>query len=123
MSNFTIVRIISLVTLGLSSATEASAPLTGTVEKLEFGPSYRGIVVVDLSGQSNTPCASNPNGFDFAFDASTDAGKLVFSALLAAQRSNALVTLLGEGECTLSPTVENLKWMQSKNDIQRNVKT
>ncbi len=114
MSNFTLVRIISLVTLGLSSATEASAPLTGTVEKLEFGPSYRGIVVVDLSSQSNTPCANNPNGFDFAFDASTDAGKLVFSALLAAQRSNALVTLLGEGECTLNPTVENLKWMQSK---------
>ncbi|HBC3993124.1 hypothetical protein FZF11_19935 [Vibrio parahaemolyticus] len=107
-------RGVGLLMLSVPMTSWASTALTGQVEKLEFGPSYRGVVVVDLRGESDALCADNPNGFDFAFDASTDAGKLVFSALLAAQRSRAPVTLLGEGVCTLSPTVEDLKWMQSK---------
>ncbi|ELB2105076.1 hypothetical protein QNZ87_004252 [Vibrio parahaemolyticus] len=81
-------RGVGLLMLSVPMTSWASTALTGQVDKLEFGPSYRGVVVVDLRGESDALCADNPNGFDFAFDASTDAGKLVFSALLAAQRQS-----------------------------------
>lgn len=84
---------------------------TGLVTKMEYGPVYRGLVFVDIEGETNTECATNRNGFDYAFDASTEAGKLVFSSLLAAQRSGVEVTLSGEGTCTLNTTIEDLRWM------------
>ena len=99
--------------LFLSAATHAQT-MTGKVEKMEFGPHYRGIVALDIEGESETVCADNPNGFDYAFAASTEGGKLMFSALLAAQSSNKVVTILGEGVCSLITSVEDVKWMQTR---------
>ncbi|HDM8225998.1 TPA: hypothetical protein P0E37_000433 [Vibrio campbellii] len=87
---------------------------TGLVTKMEYDLVYRGLAFVDIEGETNTECATNRNGFDYAFDASTEAGKLVFSSLLAAQRSGVEVMLPGEGTCTLNTTIEDLRWMQRK---------
>ncbi|EGR2271827.1 hypothetical protein D1216_09100 [Vibrio parahaemolyticus] len=102
---------VLVMVIPLDSRAEVS---TGLVTKMEYGPVYRGLVFVDIEGETNTECATNRNGFDYAFDASTEAGKLVFSSLLAAQRSGVEVTLSGEGTCTLNTTIEDLRWMQSK---------
>ena len=99
--------------LFLPVSTDAQT-MTGKVEKMEFGPKYRGIVALGIEGNNDTVCADNPNGFDYAFDASTEGGKLMFSALLAAQSSNQEVTISGEGTCSLISTVEDVEWMQTR---------
>ncbi|WP_044735195.1 hypothetical protein [Shewanella algae] len=98
------------------STTMNAAVHRGQVEKLEYGPYYGSIVHVALSGDTSTPCATNQNGFDYSFDVSSDIGMMMFSSLLAAQRSGVEVSISGTGECTVNVTLKNtedIRWIQS----------
>lgn len=95
-----------------------AAAMTGKVVKMEFGPNYGTIVHIDIEGSSTTQCANNPYGFDFSFDAGTESGKIVFSALLAAQSRNVAVTVSGTGFCTVNSwggNTEDLRFIQTHN--------
>ncbi|MGF1890849.1 hypothetical protein L4D18_05055 [Vibrio campbellii] len=52
-----------VMVIPLDSRAEVS---TGLVTKMEYGPVYRGLVFVDIEGETNTECATNRNGFDYA---------------------------------------------------------
>jgi hypothetical protein len=88
----------------------------GKIQQMEFGPLYGDIVYVALPQASvdKPGCVTNPNGYYFAFDSGTKIGEKIFSTLLAAQRSGAEVSLSGTGTCTISPEVENIRWVQSR---------
>lgn len=98
------------------SAQVVAGYYAGKIQQMEFGPLYGDIVYVALPQASiNKPaCVTNPNGYYFAFDSGTKIGEKIFSTLLAAQRSGSEVRLSGTGTCTISPEVEDIRWVQSR---------
>lgn len=98
------------------SAQVSAGYYIGKIQQMEFGPLYGDIVYVALPQASvNKPdCVSNPNGYYFSFDSGTKIGEKIFSTLLAAQRSGSEVRLSGTGSCTISPEVEDIRWVQSR---------
>jgi len=108
-------KILILLTLLLSLPTFAGN-YYGKIVRMEFGPAYGDIVHVWLPKPSdNKPeCAVNANGYYFSFDSSTKIGEKIFSTLLAAQRSNTSVFLVGTGTCSYwRKETEDLSWIQS----------
>ena len=93
-----------------------SAVYEGTVTKIELGPTYGNIVHIGMSFDNPTSCASNTAGYDYSFDSEGFAGKNMYAALLAAQRSNSIIKVSGTGECTINTwglNTENINWIQS----------
>lgn len=66
---------------------------------------------------ANAACADNPN-VDYAFDASTQAGKILYATILAAYVSQEEVVIGGTDLCTLSAAfgvnAENLRWVRAQ---------
>lgn len=87
-------------------------PITGSIVKIEYGPIHGDIVYIDIEGSSDADCANNPHGYDYAFDTSTNIGKLMFSSLLAAKHSGTQIKVSGTGTCNLSEGVEDIRWIQ-----------
>jgi hypothetical protein len=88
----------------------------GKILRMEFGPAYGDIVHIWLpkAPDNKAECSTNLNGYYFSFDSSTKIGEKLFSTLLAAQRSDTSVFLVGTGACTtLNKTIEDLSWIQS----------
>lgn len=106
-----------IVVFALTVSTQVLAGYyVGKIQQIEFGPLYGDIVYVALPQASvNKPgCVTNPNGYYFSFDSGTKIGEKIFSTLLAAQRSDSEVRLSGTGTCTISPEVEDIRWVQSR---------
>lgn len=100
----------------LFSSSVLAAAHEGHVVKMEFGPVYGDVITVDMSFDNPTACASNVN-FDYSFDSGTEVGKKMYAALLAAQRSNSVITISGTGVCTvntLGRNTEDIRWIQTK---------
>lgn len=91
----------------------SNASGTGKVLKLEFGPAYGNIVHVNMDYDNPTECSTNGAGFDYSFDSSTEVGKKMFSALLAAQKAKTSIQISGTGHCTVNTNTEDIRWMQT----------
>ena len=91
-----------------------SASSYGKVEKLEFGPAYGSRVYVDITGSAVGSCATNQYGFNYHFDLILPAGNVMFSTLLAAQRSGTELYILGSRSCDATSHTEEIRWIQTK---------
>lgn len=88
----------------------------GQIEALEFGPSYGNVVYVNVVGsQDDRPvCATNTNGYDFAFYMGDTVGDKVFTVLYDAQKNSSTLMVRGTGDCTVGRGVEDIRWIQVK---------
>src|SRR2546425_2871517 len=84
----------------------------GTVYRLELYSNSPRVAVALVNGaEDRAPCATNPNGFQFAFDGSTDVGRKMYAGLLASQRAGSIVIIGGTGACTY-PELEDVAFVQ-----------
>lgn len=75
-------------------------------------------VFIKMDGTvTGKPACSSSASYDFVFRISTDQGKAAFSQLLAAYNTGGKIQVEGTGDCTLSSSTEDLKYVYSRNDI------
>jgi hypothetical protein len=90
--------------------------IKGTVKQLHLGP-YIGTTVLVQLVPINTiipsaSCATH-NTFKFAFDVAAEGGEALFSTLLAAQKSSAVIEIGGQNRCTVLNVSEDIRWINA----------
>jgi len=84
----------------------------GTVGKVVVGRLGYQVFVEVLGSVANFPCGTpHPNGYNFAFSTQTSGGKDMLATVLAAKASGATLYFLGNGTCTLDPTIEDTQYV------------
>lgn len=107
-----LLMIIAIFALN-SGAVFAGSSYSGKIKSIHSGPGIAPIVFLIMENDPNNrqSCQTN-NTYHYAFDASGDAGKVVFSMALSAYASGKSVYLGGTSECTVYPGMEDLKWLR-----------
>ncbi len=105
--------IVVFLVLTFSLSTNASR-ITGKIENISISGFSGGkaLILVKANGAvegSKPTCSTNTN-YNFAFNGSTDEGKAMYSAILAAQSAGKEIYLNGSGSCStdLYETLETL---------------
>lgn len=107
--------ILCLIAVLVSSGVNASVAKETKITKVLAGPDYGDLVFVTVSVKPlNLPkCQSNP-GHDFAFDPTTDMGKVTLELVMDAYIHQKVVQIAGGNECDNFKNVEDLKYLMLK---------
>jgi len=91
------------------SASSYSSNYSGKISRVLMGPIYGSTVIIDVEGTPSDRDACHTNsGYDFAFDGSTEEGKMYLSTILTAYASKMNVNISGYSSCTVYGGIENL---------------
>jgi hypothetical protein len=92
-----------------SQGAEAAYDYTGTIQMVYTGPTYGGLVFIQVtSPPPGTVACDSDAVLDFVFDATTPAGKISLSSILTAYAGGNVVRLTSTDQCTLYSGVPNL---------------
>jgi hypothetical protein len=111
MSKFWTVLFLSVVSVNVSALPSYS----GTINNLLTGKVYQGNVFIQLDGAKNgtSDCQTHPH-YDFAFDPTTDEGKVYLSLILTAHSTQKEVTITGYDTCLTRGGIQDLRSIQLK---------
>lgn len=111
-------KLFTAIILGLTlsfSAFASSSVDNTTITRVMIDQNYGSIIYVQVAGTlSNSPSCLTNNTWQYAFDASTTFGKLMFSQVLAAYNSIKTVKIEGAGTCNNFSTVEDMRRIELK---------
>lgn len=109
-------KLLALALLALATGAHALPSFTGKVDSYLTGFNYQGKVYIEASNYSdNTGCRNEGAVFDFAFDGTTDQGKMYLSILMAAHTAQKTVVITGFDTCDNEPGIADLRSIQVKN--------
>ena len=94
----------------------ASDVETAKIKSILAGKVYGNIVFLEISTKPNLPdghCQTNPR-WNYAFDPTTEIGKVTLSIALTAYASQRDVYLNGYDNCDVYPGVESLRQLLTK---------
>ena len=101
--------------IGASSSALASSSYTGKITGIHSGPNVGPITFIIVEGEKQVdvavPCDNNL-WYTYAFDASTEAGKVTLTMAMTAYAANKTVYLGGLETCNLHSSVEDLRWIR-----------
>lgn len=111
MKNFkTIGQLIFIILSILYCSNTAASTYEGQISELLMGIPYKTTVIIKVDGSpSQNGCHSNPS-YHYAFDGSTDTGKIILSSVLTAYTTQKVVKFYGAGSnsCTQFGGIEDL---------------
>ncbi|MET1257043.1 hypothetical protein [Aliikangiella maris] len=85
------------------------------ITKILVGPAYGNNVLITVSNKAtDTPECQTNNNYQYAFDGSTESGKMTLSVVLAAYASKKDVWLGGYDRCDVFSGTESLKHIVAK---------
>ena len=103
-------RLIPVLMMFAVTNVEAST-VTGTIEKMIIGRQGHQ-VYVHINNAAQTCNADHSLGFNYAISLRDhEAGKEIFSTLIAAQIANKRITIQGTELCTISETMEDISYI------------
>lgn len=96
----------------LSGNVHASNVNPTKITKVLVGPQYGNIVIIKVSNVDSAlpDCQTNVN-FNYAFDGTTDAGKMTLSVVLATYTTQKDVWIGGTHTCSVYSGIENLEYI------------
>lgn len=98
----------------ICASENSSAAAIGTGEVSKIGGQVTGVpsIYFGLTPEptERAECNSNAKGYQFVLDPSTDAGKALYSAILAAKTTGKKITVRGTGACGLGHAMETVSY-------------
>ena len=100
----------ALLLMSLAPQPAYCGDATGTITELIMLIDVPDRLLIRVSGANGSPapCTGQSNPY-YVFDTSTNMGKQIYAALLAAKHANAAITLHGFGTCNLRSNTEDLR--------------
>lgn len=99
-----------LILLSLTTSAFAANNYTGKIVRILSAPTggLTGKILITVDGDVQNKPSCSSNGYDFAFDATTPAGMVTLSTLMAAYSNNATVTFYGLDSCSVHGNTQDL---------------